>query len=81
MQNEKTANPAKTCVQNILRTRTNFTYTKFPPWIYQKFTSGKTQRKHVNQTTAIQIAIEKLEYIFPFLYTYVLWLKIAKIIL
>ena len=27
--------------------------------IYQKFTSWKTQKKHVNQTTTIQIAIER----------------------
>ena len=40
------------CTKNFTYT-TNFTYTKLPLWICQKFTSWKTQRKHVNQTTAI----------------------------
>ena len=31
----------------------NFTYTNLPLYIYQKFTSWKTQRKHVKQKTAI----------------------------
>ena len=30
-QNENTANPAKTYVRKILRTRKNFTYSKPPP--------------------------------------------------
>ena len=49
----------------ILRTRKNFMYMKLPPQIYQKFTSWKTQRKNVNQTTAIQIAIEYNHYLSP----------------
>ena len=36
----------------------NFTQTKLPPQIYQKFTSWKMQRKHVNQTTTIYIGIK-----------------------
>ena len=48
-----TANPAKNCVQKILPAQKNFTYTKLPPWIYQKFTSWKTQRKQVKQTTTV----------------------------
>ena len=38
----KTANPAKTCAQKILHTRTNFTYTKLPRWIYFLKNAKKT---------------------------------------
>ena len=52
------------CTKNFMCTK-NFTYTKLPPYIYQKFTSWKTQRKHVSQT----IAIEK----FMFRLIFTLW--------
>ena len=37
MESENTANPARICVQKILRKRKNITYMKLPPQIYQKF--------------------------------------------
>ena len=40
-------------MRKILRTRKNFTHTKFPSKINQTFTSWKTRRKHVNETTVI----------------------------
>ena len=40
------------CTINFTYTK-NFTYSKLPPYFYQKITCWKTQRKHVNQTTTI----------------------------
>ena len=54
----KTANSTKACIRNILRTRKNFTCTKLPLLIYQNLLPEKRKKKHVNQTTAIWIAIE-----------------------
>ena len=43
----------KPCVQKTLRTRKKYYVRQIAAADYQKFTSWKTERKHVNQTVAI----------------------------
>ena len=45
--------PQKLVCEKFLRTKKKDMYAKLQPYIYQKFTSWKTQRKHEKQTNAI----------------------------